>query len=194
MTVEQLKDRIQKTNLKIEKIERRIKKWQNAQTREAFLKADGWLLNMGRDEEYLWKEYIHNCEWELDHAVQDLHDTQVTLEKYQNLLNLEVVKDNILSVLKSVSYQSVVESLQRRDLYSELNNSEYLYGKGKRIIDKYPQSSICMLKIINIEEINKKYGRDVGTEIIVNISNIIKKSIAFAMLFSLLTDKDSNLE
>ena len=94
MTQEQLQERIQKTNIKIEKIEKRIKKWQNAQTREAFLKADGWLLNMGRDEEYLWKEYIKNCNWELDHAVQDLYDTRLLLEKYQNMLNLELAKEN----------------------------------------------------------------------------------------------------
>lgn len=94
MTKEQLQDRIQKTNTKIEKIEKRIKKWQNAQTREAFLKANDWLLKMGRDEEYLWKEYIHDCEWELDHAVQDLHDAQLTLDKYQNLLNLELAKED----------------------------------------------------------------------------------------------------
>jgi len=94
MTQEQLQDRIQKSNIKIEKIEKRIKKWQDAMTREAFLKKDGWLLNMGRDEDYLWKEYIKECNWELDHAVQDLHDAQLTLEKYQNLLNLEKAKDD----------------------------------------------------------------------------------------------------
>ena len=94
MTQEQLRERIQKTEQKIEKIEKRIKKWQNAMTREAFIKADGWLLDMGRDEDYLWNEYIKNCNWELDRAVQDLHDAQLTLEKYQNALNLEVAKDN----------------------------------------------------------------------------------------------------
>ena len=94
MTKEQLQERIEKTNIKIEKIEKRIKKWQNAQTREAFLKADGWLLNMGRDEEYLWNEYIKNCNWELDNAVQDLYDTKLTLEKYQNMLNLELAKED----------------------------------------------------------------------------------------------------
>ena len=94
MTKEQLQDRIQKTNIKIEKIEKRIKKWQDAQCEKAFLKADGWLLNMGRDRDYLWNEYIKNCNWELDHAIQDLHDTQVTLDKYQNMLNLEKAKDD----------------------------------------------------------------------------------------------------
>lgn len=94
MTREQLQDRIDKTNIKIEKIEKRIKKWQDAQCEKAFLKADGWLLDLGRDREYLWNEYIKNCNWELDRATDDLHDAQVTLEKYQNLLNLEIAKDN----------------------------------------------------------------------------------------------------
>lgn len=94
MTKEQLQERILKTQSKITKIERRIKKWQDARCEQAFIKANEWLLNMGKDREYLWNEYIKNCNWELDRAVQDLHDTQLTLEKYQNLLKLEEAKDN----------------------------------------------------------------------------------------------------
>lgn len=94
MTKEQLQERIQKSKAKIEKIEKRIKKWQDAQTEEAFIKADGWLLGMGRDKNYLWNEYIKDCNKELDYAIQDLHDAQVTLEKYQNMLALENAKDN----------------------------------------------------------------------------------------------------
>ena len=94
MTQEQLKERIQKSEEKIAKIEKRIKKWQDAQSEKAFIKERGWLLNMGRDRDYLWNEYIKGCEWELDKAVQDLHDAQLTLEKYQNALNIEVAKDN----------------------------------------------------------------------------------------------------
>jgi len=96
---------------------------------------------------------------------------------------LGVIRENIVAVLKTVSYQNTIENIYRVDKNTGLNSAEYLYGKGKRIIDKYPQSSICMFKIMNIEEINKKYGRDVGTQIIVNISNIIKKSIASQYIF-----------
>ena len=64
-----------------------------------------------------------------------------------------------------------------------MNSAEYLYGKGKRIIDKDPQSSICMFKIMNIEEINEKCGRDIGTQTIINISNAIKKNIASQYIF-----------
>lgn len=96
---------------------------------------------------------------------------------------LEVVKDNILSVLKSVSYQSVVESLQRKDLYSELNNAEYLYGKGKKIVDKYPTSSVCMFTITNLEAINEEANRKTGNKVVTEVSNYIKNSISDEYLF-----------
>ena len=98
MTKEQLQDRIQKSEVKIEKIEKRIKKWQDAQTEEACLKHYDYMLSWGKTVDAIlsqcYDEYIKNCNWELDHAVQDLHDAQLTLEKYQNLLALEVAKDN----------------------------------------------------------------------------------------------------
>lgn len=96
---------------------------------------------------------------------------------------LEVVKDNILSVLKSVSYQSIVESLQRKDLYSELNNIEYLYGKGRKLVDRYPTSSICMFNIINIDDINENAGRKTGNEVIAKISDYIRSNISEEYLF-----------
>lgn len=96
---------------------------------------------------------------------------------------LEVVKDNILSVLKSVSYQSIVENLQRKDLYSKLNNVEYLYGKGRKIVDKYPTSTICMFDIVNLETINRETNRETGNEVIIQVSNRIKNSISEEYLF-----------
>ena len=96
---------------------------------------------------------------------------------------LEVVKDNILSVLKSVSYQSIVESLQRKDLYSELNNVEYLYGKGRKIVDKYPTSSVCMFNIINLGKINEGAGRKTGNDVITKVSERIRNSISEEYLF-----------
>lgn len=96
---------------------------------------------------------------------------------------LEVVKNNILSVLKSVSYQSVIESLKRKDLYSELNNVEYLYGEGKKIVDRYPTSSVCMFSITNLEEINEIANRKTGNEVITQVSKYISNSISDEYLF-----------
>ena len=96
---------------------------------------------------------------------------------------LEVVKDNIISVLKSVSYQSIVENLQRKDLYSELNNVEYLYGKGRKLVDKYPTSSVCMFNIVNLAQINDNIGRKTGNDVITKVSEFIRNSISEEYLF-----------
>ena len=75
---------------------------------------------------------------------------------------LEVVKENIIAVYKTISYQNTIENISRTDQFSQLNSAEYLYGKGKKIIDKYTTSTVCMFKIINLEEINKEFNRETG--------------------------------
>lgn len=96
---------------------------------------------------------------------------------------LEVVKENIISVYKTVSYQNTVENISRKDQFSELNSAEYLYGKGKKTIDKYTTSTVCMFRITNLEEINKKYSRETGNEIISEISLHIRESISSEYVF-----------
>ena len=96
---------------------------------------------------------------------------------------LGVVRENIVSVLKTVSYQNTIENIYRVDKTTGLNSAEYLYGKGKRVIDKYAQSTICMFNITNIMDINEKLGRDAGTKAIIDISNIVKSSISSQYIF-----------
>ena len=59
---------------------------------------------------------------------------------------LEVIRENIISVLKTISYQNTIENIYRTDKFTGLNSAEYLYGKGKRTIDKYAKSTICMFQ------------------------------------------------
>lgn len=96
---------------------------------------------------------------------------------------LEVVKENIISVYKTVSYQSTIENIVREDQFSELYSAEYLYGRGKKIIDKYPTSTVCMFKITNLENINKVYNRETGNDVITVLSEHIKESISSEYVF-----------
>ena len=96
---------------------------------------------------------------------------------------LEVVRENIVAVLKSVAYQNTMESIVRKDKYSGLYSAEYLYGKGKKIINRYTISTICMFKIINIEEINDKISRKLGNKTITTISRLIKENISNEYIF-----------
>ena len=96
---------------------------------------------------------------------------------------LEVIKDNIVSVLKTVVHQKTLESIVRKDLFTGLNSEEYLYGEGKRIIDQHTTSTICMFRIANLEEINKIYSRELGNEVVTQVSAYIQKNIASDYVF-----------
>lgn len=96
---------------------------------------------------------------------------------------LEVVKENIIAVYKTISYQNTVENISRKDLFSELNSAEYLYGKGKKIIDKYTTSAVCMFKITNLPQINEEYGRETGNDVIIEVSDYIKESLSSEYVF-----------
>ncbi len=96
---------------------------------------------------------------------------------------LEVIKENIVSVLKTVVHQKTLESIVRKDLFTGLYSEEYLYGEGKKVIDQYTISTICMFKIINLPEINKKYCRELGNKVLSQISQYISENIAKDYVF-----------
>ncbi len=96
---------------------------------------------------------------------------------------LEVVKDNIVSIFKIISYQNVVETLTRQDLYSDLKTAEYLYEAGRKTIDNYTTSTISMFKIINLEETNSKINRDTGNQMIIDICDYIKDRLTNEYIF-----------
>lgn len=96
---------------------------------------------------------------------------------------IEVVKDNIIAVLSTISYQDAMERIIRTDKFTGLFSAEYLYSKAKKTFDKYATSAVCMFKITNIEEINEKAGRHIGNEIITEVSNIIKAKIPAQYVF-----------
>lgn len=94
----------------------------------------------------------------------------------------ETVKDNIVSVLRAVDYQKILENIVRKDLFTGLNSAEYLYGEGKKIIDQYETSAICMFRISNIEDINR-ISRDLGNKVITEVSKNIQQNITDKYIF-----------
>ena len=96
---------------------------------------------------------------------------------------LEVVKNNIVAVLKTVENQSTIEKIVRDDQYSELKTAEYLYTEGKNVIDKYSTSTVCLLKIINLVEINEKISRKTGDNVITQVCREIKQNLSPEYLF-----------
>ncbi len=95
----------------------------------------------------------------------------------------EIIRENIISVLKTISYQNTIENIYRTDKFTGLNSAEYMYGKGKLTIDRYSRSTICMFTINNIEQINEIYGRKVGTQMIIKVANTVKTNISSDYVF-----------
>lgn len=96
---------------------------------------------------------------------------------------LEVVRDNIVSILKTVEYQNTVENIVREDLYSNLKSAEYLYGEGKQIADKYTISTVCMFKITNLVDINENINRHLGNKVITETCKVISENISKEYIF-----------
>ena len=96
---------------------------------------------------------------------------------------IDVVKENIISVLQTTAYQDTIENIDRIDKFTGLHSAEYLYGIAKRTIDQYPTSAVCMFNIQNIEEINETVSRQMGNDIITEISNIVKTRMNSQYIF-----------
>ena len=96
---------------------------------------------------------------------------------------LEVVKENIVGVIKTLEKQNVIENIVRTDKFTVLPSEEYLYGEGKKIIDKYTTSTVCMFKIINIEYINDELGREYGNDTIKEIAKTVRENISPEYIF-----------
>ena len=95
----------------------------------------------------------------------------------------EVVRENIITVLKTTTHQRTLESLVRKDLFTELYSAEYLYGQGKRIIDRYTMSTVCMFRITNLEEINQKFSRELGNEVVARVAEYVDENISKEYVF-----------
>ncbi len=96
---------------------------------------------------------------------------------------LEIVKDNIVTILKTVIHQQTLEAIVRKDLFTGLYSEEYLYGEGKKQIDQYTISTICMFEITNIRNINEQFSRQLGNEVIIQVANLIKRNISQNYIF-----------
>ena len=96
---------------------------------------------------------------------------------------LEVVKNNIISVFKTIENQRIIDNLVREDKHSGLKTVEYLYSEARAIIDKNPTSAVCLFKIINLEKINNKVSRKTGDAVIATVCEIIKENLSNEYFF-----------
>lgn len=91
---------------------------------------------------------------------------------------LEVVKNNIVSVFKTIENQKVIENIVKEDTVSGLKSAEYLYGEARKVIDKYPTSAVCLFKITNLVKINNIVSRKTGDAVIAKVTEIVTENLS----------------
>ena len=96
---------------------------------------------------------------------------------------LEVVKNNIISVLRTVENQRIINNLVRVDSHSGLKNAEYLYSGARKVIDKYTTSAVCLFKISNLTKIDERVSRKTGDEVIRKVCKLIKENLSNEYFF-----------
>ncbi len=96
---------------------------------------------------------------------------------------LEVIRNNIVSILRTVTNQNIIENTVRDDKYSGLKTAEYLYGEGRKIIDSHDSSTVCLFMITNLEKINEEISRKTGDAIITKVCEVVKENLSDEYVF-----------
>ena len=96
---------------------------------------------------------------------------------------LEVIRNNIVAILQTVENQKIIESIVRNDKFSALKTAEYLYADGRKIIDKYTTSAVCMFRITNLEEINEDISRKTGDMTITKVCEVVRNNLSSEYIF-----------
>ena len=88
------------------------------------------------------------------------------------------LKSNLGIFIDNVEFQDTIEIADSKDKQTQFFNSLYLYSNVRNELAKYDSSVITAISIDNIPEINEKYGRSTGNEILTKVVNIMKETVS----------------
>ena len=204
METSEIQDRIAKNEIKIDKINRRIEKWDKAKSKEAFIKQNGWLYGGAKtwedavafaEEKSLrsvdvgYEDYLRDCDAEIYRAKRDLEDTQNTIIKYKNMLNINAEKSNtpIYPIIKEffdrwkiqikdyiemckVRDKELKDELKGIDPYTQYDKYKEVRGRIKNL--EFGWYGIYKQKLNDFDTFLDNYMRDRYVELINKVSAI----------------------
>ena len=141
MKIEDIQDRINKKQNQIEKIHKRILKWENAKTEDAFKKHYDWLIHS--EDEYpgikarFFDSYIKECEVEKHRAERDLADARAQLNKYINMLQGETTKANTEKIPAIVEFLEEWKKQATKYVEDNMSILNQYHVKEREYINKY---------------------------------------------------------
>lgn len=92
--------------------------------------------------------------------------------------DLEKFKHNLSLFIENINIQNTIEIAQNTDKQTGYYNNLYLYSDARSKLTSYDTSSVSLIYLKNIPEINEKYSRNLGNTLIVKIANSIKDVVS----------------
>lgn len=87
-------------------------------------------------------------------------------------------KYNLGLFIENIGMQSTIEIASNTDMQTGFYNQVYLYSNSRQILTRSQTSSITMIELKNVPEINEKYGRNIGNTLILKMCNAIKDIVS----------------
>lgn len=87
-------------------------------------------------------------------------------------------KYNMGLFIENILMQNTIEVADNTDEQTGYYNKVYLYSNSRKILLKSPTSSISLVELKNIPDINDKYGRNVGNQLIIRMCNEIRNIVS----------------
>jgi len=155
MEIKMLQERIEKKQLQIAKIEKRIAKWENTKTDKAFMKAYDWCeretgwwnrqtgkydLSYEAFKELHWNEHIEDCDKEIRYRLNRLSNKRngyfLDREMWESICRVErgkVSNKMRFSIYKRDGYRCKMCGRSDRFAYLEIDHIKPIAKGGKSI-------------------------------------------------------------
>lgn len=99
---------------------------------------------------------------------------------FDNMSNEELVKikDNIGVFIENMSMQDAIELAENKDKQTGFYNSLYLYSTLRQEMATVSDSTIVLISLDNLSEINNKYTRDVSDKLLLKAATYLKELVS----------------
>ncbi len=92
--------------------------------------------------------------------------------------DLSTFKHNLSVFIENIQMQSTVEIAENIDKQTGYYNNLYLYSNARSLLTSKESSSISLIYLNNLPNINEEYSRNLGNTLLIKVANAIKEIVS----------------
>lgn len=96
---------------------------------------------------------------------------------------LAKIKSNLGIFLENINFQKTLEIAENTDKQTGFYNNMYLYSNTRNELNKNENSTLTLIYLKNMPEVNEKFGRNIGNALIIKIANALKDTLSNDSIF-----------